>query len=141
MTTIEQLITGTCLTIGCIFLSIPIAVSLDSQPTAKERGAAWGGAIVGIPPTIMGLYLLTDARRRKHLNYKWMEEGVDREIDLTFARLLAQYQGSVTILQLAKVANLTVDEAKMYLEFKALQLNGDFEIVDNGGIIYHFPIV
>jgi hypothetical protein len=140
MTKIEQVIAGICLTVGCVFLSIPVAVSFEAQPTSKDRGAAWGGLILGLPPTMWGLYLVKNTKQRRRLDRDWFEFE-DRELDLMFVDLLTKYQGSITILQLAKSSNLTIDEAKFYLDFKAIQLNGDYEIADNGGIVYHFPIV
>jgi hypothetical protein len=136
VTKIEQLIAGICLTIGCIFLSIPVAVSLEAQPTIKNRNAAWGGLILGLPPALWGVWLWKE--RHWHNN---LFQFQDREIDLMFVRLLQRYHGSITVLQLATNTNLTIDEARLYLDLKAIQLHGDFEIVDNGGIVYHFPVV
>jgi hypothetical protein len=42
---------------------------------------------------------------------------------------------------LAQTANVSIIEARSYLDDKAVELQCDFEITDRGGIIYHFPIV
>jgi hypothetical protein len=126
---LKQFIAGICLTIGLVFLLVPISVSMKPDATAKDRDAALGGLILGLPTTAWGSWLVADTRRRQ------------QQMETTFVRLLKASEGTVTILELAETANVSVVEARFYLDDKAVELECDFEITDRGGIIYHFPIV
>lgn len=126
---LKQFIAGICLTIGFVFLLIPVSVAMKPDATEKDRDAALGGLILGLPTTAWGSWLAIDSRRRQ------------QQMESTFVRLLKASEGAVTILQLAETANVTIVEARSYLEDKAVELHCDFEITDRGGIIYHFPIV
>jgi hypothetical protein len=126
---LKQFLAGICLTIGVVFLLIPVSVSMNPDATEKDRDAALGGLILGLPTTVWGAWLLVDTRRRQ------------QQMESSFVKLLQDSDGAVTILQLAQTANVSIIEARSYLDDKAVELQCDFEITDRGGIIYHFPIV
>jgi hypothetical protein len=53
---------------------------------------------------------------------------------------LQESDGKLTTVQLATRANISLEEAKAYLDEKALLLNGDFDATDTGAIVYKFPL-
>jgi len=63
-----------------------------------------------------------------------------REQEQIFLNLLQESNGKLTTVQLATRANISLEEAKAYLDEKALQLNGDFDTTDSGSIVYQFPL-
>ncbi|QKQ73180.1 hypothetical protein [Nostoc sp. TCL240-02] len=44
----------------------------------------------------------------------------------------------ITVLQLAKNAEISTQLAKQYLDEKAKELNADFEVNEEGNVLYHF---
>ncbi len=72
--------------------------------------------------------------KKKELAAKSSEEL--REI---FFRLIEEKNGQITVLQMSKEANLGGDEAKDFLDQRAVEFDAHFETNETGGIIYKFP--
>lgn len=61
------------------------------------------------------------------------------EREQLFLRLLQQGEGAITVTKFALSAQISIEEAKLYLDEKATQLNANFEANDKEGLIYRFP--
>ena len=109
----------------------------DALPEDKE-GATAAIAILGLPPTAIGSWLLFSLRQQNQHQSKRLDQAKDRE--RLFLLLLQQYEGELTIPTFALAAEISIEEAKQYLDEKARQLDANFEPNDEGGIIYKFPV-
>ncbi|MEH2450706.1 hypothetical protein [Nostoc sp.] len=63
-----------------------------------------------------------------------------KRIQLVFLELIEQNAGRITVLQLAKNAEILTQLAKQYLDEKAKELNADFEVNEEGNVLYHFSL-
>ncbi|MBZ8178786.1 hypothetical protein [Oscillatoria salina] len=52
--------------------------------------------------------------------------------------MLAENHGKITVMDLARKANLSAAVAKEYLDSKAKEFDADFEVSESGKISYKF---
>jgi predicted transcriptional regulator len=107
----------------------------DTPPSAKGDFAA-GLVFIGLSPTALASGLIVSLR---HQHQQKLKQAA-REQEQIFLALLQESNGKLTTVQLATRANISLEEAKAYLDEKALLLNGDFDTTDTGAIVYKFPI-
>lgn len=65
-------------------------------------------------------------------------ESEQKRLQLVLLELIEQNAGRITVLQLAKNAEISTQLAKQYLDEKAKELNADFEVNEEGNVLYHF---
>jgi predicted transcriptional regulator len=117
------------LLLGTIDLVNPNATKKD-----KEGGLA---AIVlfGLPSTAIATWLIWSLKQDSQQKLKQIET----EKEQIFLKLLQETDGEITITKFALSAQISIEEAKEYLDIKAKQLDAHFEPTNEGGIIYKFP--
>jgi hypothetical protein len=62
-------------------------------------------------------------------------------LDSVFYRLIKENQGRVTALDLAMNAQLPGEKVQEYLDERAKEFAADFEVTEQGGILYYFQVV
>lgn len=107
-----------------------------NNPATEKNEASAALMILGLPPTVLGGALILNLRRQHQQTLKEAE----RQQEKLFLELLQEKGGKLTTVQFAARANISLDEAKAYLDEKALQLNGHFDTTDAGAIVYRFPM-
>jgi predicted transcriptional regulator len=107
----------------------------NTPPSAKGDFAA-GLVFIGLSPTALASGLIVSLRHQHRQKLQQMA----REQEQIFLNLLQESNGKLTTVQLATRANISLEEAKAYLDEKALVLNGDFDTTDSGAIVYQFPL-
>ncbi|MBD2259746.1 hypothetical protein [Pseudanabaena sp. FACHB-2040] len=116
--------------LGALLLIVPAVQLLNPSPDRLNAGG-WGALGVGGMSVAFGTWLAVDAlvagRQAKR----------DR-IQSTFFNLLETSSGEITVLQFARAANLSGEEAQKYLDTKAKEFNATFDVGSEGGIYYRF---
>ena len=130
----QNIFAGICFSIGFIFLTVTVSSLATKDSTPKDRSAAMGGIIIGVPAIAAGTWLVLK-QRKKHDD---LEEVRQRQIEFNFLTTLQANDGSITAISFAIANQLTLDEAKQYLDAKAAQLNADFNVTEDGGVSYKF---
>jgi hypothetical protein len=118
--------------LGGLCLLIPIAQV--GMPQAGQRGLngwGWTGLGVGAPLIALGAWSALDGAHKSKTQQR------DRLRDVFF-RLLDHQNGEITVLQFAREAKLSGDEARAYLDERATEFNATFDVNTDGGISYHF---
>lgn len=110
-----------------------VSVVFTKNPTKEDKSAALGGLIIGVPVTAAATFMLLSANKSTPKSLKPSTEQI-------FLELVAANGGRITPIKLAIAANLPLADAKQYLDQKAIELNANFEVTDEGGINYHFHI-
>ncbi|QKQ72686.1 hypothetical protein [Nostoc sp. TCL240-02] len=82
----------------------------------------------------MSWSLLQQNRKEKAL----LLESEQKRLQLVLLELIEQNAGRITVLQLAKKAEISTQLAKQYLDEKAKELNANFEVNEEGNVLYHF---
>ncbi|MEH1892961.1 MAG: hypothetical protein V7K92_27255 [Nostoc sp.] len=67
-------------------------------------------------------------------------ESEQQRLQLVFLELIEQNAGRITVLQLARNADISTQLAKQYLDEKAKELNADFEVNEDGNVLYRFSL-
>lgn len=137
MRVLKTTFAGLCLLIGLPIVLLCTVELLNPETPAEDREEATAAiAILGLPPTAVGAWLLFSLRNQN----QHQSQQSDLEREQLFLKLLQQHEGELTVTTFALAAQISIEEAKDYLEAKATQLDANFEPGDEGGIIYKFPV-
>ncbi|WP_069790043.1 hypothetical protein A5482_000415 [Cyanobacterium sp. IPPAS B-1200] len=137
MNAIKKILIGFFLIIGLPITSLALFQIIDSNTAQDDReGAIAAFFILGLPPTGIATYLILDLKHNKRNNVD--KNKIDKE--QIFLQILAENEGEITVLKFALQAQLPVEKAKEYLDNKAQELDGDFSVNDQAGIVYKFYI-
>lgn len=126
--------------IGAVLLllwGIPLSVMsaiMIADSDRETRNAGVGALVIfGLPPVAMGVGLLAWSRKGKAL-------GQSNRLKQTFFQLLQEGDGKVTVLRFAMETGLEGDEAKTYLDERAIEFNATFEATEQGAVAYMFDL-
>lgn len=70
--------------------------------------------------------------------YQRQQQQKLAHLDAVFYRLIQENQGRVTTLDLAMNAKLSGQQVQQYLDERAKEFAAEFEVTEQGGIIYYF---
>ncbi|AVH64167.1 hypothetical protein CDG77_19215 [Nostoc sp. 'Peltigera membranacea cyanobiont' 213] len=129
-----------CFLLFGIPLSAVIILELLSPKTpAKEKeNYVTALTIFTIPSTIVGGWLSWSLVQQNRKEKALLIESEQKRLQLALLELIEQNSGRVTVLQLAKNAEISTQLAKQYLDDKAKELNAAFEVNEEGNVLYHF---
>lgn len=137
MNFLQKTSVGVLFTLGFIFLMVTATSVLKPVQTEKDRSAALGGLLFGVPSTSAGIWIILDARRKATLKQK---HGL-LELESTFLQMLKANGGRIATIDFALEVKIPLAEAKQYLDRKARELNADFDVSEDGGVKYRFPLL
>ncbi len=147
MKLLKKIAAGLLLSWGFVFLLVGISVlptllGKNVTPKAKEdaTSAALGCIALGIPPAGFGTWLVWEMYRKSQKEKEEREKAKSDKLREIFFRLIEENQGDITILRFVRETNLTVDEAKEFLDKQALTLNATFDVTEDGNVFYHFSV-
>ncbi|MGB3136420.1 MAG: hypothetical protein WBG38_00350 [Nodosilinea sp.] len=137
MRLVKQTLAGLFLLIGLpITLWAIVDVANPSTNAEQRAGAGAALAFFGLPPTALGAWLVWDLRQHQQQS----SEALAQQQEQLFLKLLQTYGGSLTVIQFATEAQVSLEDAKDFLDQKAKFLNASFDVSDAGGIVYRFPV-
>lgn len=133
--------------LGSLFLLVSFitlfAVNDDSSNTdnAIVVSVIIGG-IFGALPFAGGIVIL---RSGKGAGTETAGQVVPRQsreeiLRASFFDLVKENQGQVTLMQFAMAANVSGEAAQQYLQDRAKEFGADFQVNDQGTVIYIFPL-
>jgi predicted transcriptional regulator len=136
MKTIKKIFAGFFLIIGLSILLIGTIELVNPNSTKKDKEGGLAAIVVfSLPSTAIATWLIWSLKQ----DYRQKVKQIETAKEQVFLQLLQETEGKITITKFALSANISIEEAKEYLDIKSQQLNGDFEASDEGGIIYKFP--
>ncbi len=131
MKAIKKVSAGLLLTIGFIFLMVPVAVVTRKESTPQDRIDALGSFVLGLPAAAWGGWLAWQL-------YRQGQQEVRDRLHSSFYRLIQQGNGQISLLRFAMETQLPTATAKHYLDEKAKEFDATFDVSEEGGIFYHF---
>ena len=117
-------------------LTIPFSEEPEEAPGDNVKGFV-GCLMFGLPPVGAGVLLLRSSHRDKEQKKLQAHAAKQQALDQLFYSLVEQ-KGSLTPLQLASAAQMSIPDAKAFLDDKAELLNPDFDVTSHGNMIYRF---
>lgn len=134
MKLLRQTASGVLLSVGLLFLMVAILAPFDkSESPEEQRDITLGGLMLGVPMMISGGWLLRGLRR------DWQKEEGDR-LRTVFFQTARETGGYFSLMQFAMAADLPGETAKRYLDDRAKEFAASFEVDEQGGMFYRFPI-
>lgn len=162
MKTAEKLAAGWLLTLGFMFLTLSVSATLEKKSILKPISTAYNQALVkefinqpavyyldntarngiifGFPTMVLGGWLSLGLYRQNKNEQKALQQELSDRLQSTFYQMLQENNGRVTVLGLAMKCQLPAATAREYLDMKAKEFNGDFQVSETGGLSYHFEI-
>ena len=132
---IIKTIAASCLfSIGFICLLGTVFNVTQPAQTEENQDKALVSLVLGLPLTISGSWLIRSLSQER-------QKQQESHIRSTFFNLIAKTNGSITVLDLAMEAKISGKKSQQYLEDYSREFNADFEITDEGNIIYQFAFL
>ncbi|OUL36681.1 hypothetical protein BV372_06160 [Nostoc sp. T09] len=134
------------LAICFLLFGIPFSVGmmveiLNPKTTPKDKHDAIAAlTILTLPSTFVGGGLIWSLAQQKRKEQALLVASEQKRLNLVFLELIENNAGSVTVFQLARNAEISIKEAKQYLDEKAKELNASFEVSEEGNILYRFSL-
>ncbi len=122
------------LTFGSLCLLVALLTPFDKTQTPEDKNSAIIGALMfGLPMTAGGSFLLWSVAE----NHRQTKR--DR-LQSSFYQILKENHGNITVMRLAMATGVSGNEAQQFLTEKAKEFNANFNITENGSIIYEFEV-
>ena len=134
------------LAICFLLFGIPLSVAMileimNPKTTPKDKeGAVAALTILTVPSTALGGWLSWSLVQQKRKEQALLVASEQKRLSLVFLELMENNAGSITVLQMAKDAEISIQDAKQYLDAKAKELNAEFEVNKEGNILYRFTL-
>ncbi|WP_341733745.1 hypothetical protein [Microcoleus sp. EPA2] len=109
------------------YLTLLLPISLTAVASFESGGMFWTIATAAGMGWAYKLYQQQQKQKIAHL-------------DSVFYRLIKENQGRVTALDLAMNAKLPGAKVQEYLDERASEFGADFEVTEQGGILYYFQV-
>jgi hypothetical protein len=140
--------------LGCLGLLI-VAISLffviaavselitgspPDDPTPAQPGVLWALIIFFATIAAGGGFMVKTfwGKDKKELELKKKEA---RERERKILALIARKNGRITPIELAAESDVTIDEAKEFLDSLCGKAGGELMITDDGDLVYVFPVM
>ncbi len=139
MRLIKKLLALFFLGFGIPFSILMILEMINPKTTPKDKEGFVAALIIfTIPSTAMGGWLSWSLIKHHKREQELLLESEQKRIELVFLELLENNSGKITVLLLAKNAQISTQFAKQYLDEKAKELSADFEVNEDGNVSYRF---
>ncbi|MEH2455880.1 hypothetical protein [Nostoc sp.] len=139
MKLIKKVLAICFLLFGIPFSAVMILEIMNPKTPAQEKQNDLAAlTILTIPSTMIGGWLSWSLVQQNRKQQVLLVESEQQRLQLVFLELIEQNAGRITVLQLAKNAEISTQSAKEYLDEKAKELNADFEVNEEGNVLYHY---
>ncbi len=109
-----------------------LETALDKNPNRLNKPEIiTAGLLLGIPCTAGSLWMLNTFNRDHKI-------AQSQRLQVLFYKAIKANNGSINALQLAMLAEISVEDAKTFLDAWAEPLNADYQIDDTGLMVYRF---
>ncbi|AFY70459.1 hypothetical protein Pse7367_2195 [Thalassoporum mexicanum PCC 7367] len=145
MKTIRKITAGIFLTIGFMFLLNGAAEIFDPNSDAKKSSNIFVGSLMlGVPATAIGGYMViglrSDHRKALAAAQALTQARIQKDLEWLFLEMVEENNGKIAAIQFAMLADLSYEEAKAFLDQRAIKLNANFSVDENGRIFYEFHL-
>jgi hypothetical protein len=137
MRLLQKTLAGFCLLIGLPIIIVATVEILNPTSSDEDRsGSAAALVLFGLPPTAVGSWLIWNLRQQ---HQRSLEDLADQQ-EQRFLQILQDQKGDLTVLQFATATQMSLEEAKTYLDEKAKLLDASFDVSETGAVVYRFPV-
>lgn len=125
-----------------LLLALVLLVPTEDDPSV-DLGGAMVLAVIGGLPFAGGIYILRAGKgtaTASQTSPSAPRLSLAEQQRTVFFDLVKKNQGQVTPMQFAMVANVSGEDARQYLQDRAKEFGADFQVNDQGTVIYIFPL-
>lgn len=127
---------------GSLFLLLALIVLVPIEDSPSDVGSAIILALIGVLPVVGGIFILRSGKGAgaATAGQAAPRQSQDERLRESFFDLVKKNQGQVTPMQFAMAANVSGEVAQEYLQDRAKEFGADFQVNDQGTVIYIFPL-
>lgn len=132
---------GCLVSTGALFLAVTLAMPFDPEQR-DSPDFAYGmavGTVLGVLPLGWGGWIFWGLHRDRQ-RHRPARVDPQAQLRTTLFELLRQTEGEVTLVQFAMTANVSGQEAKVFLDQAAVDFDATFRVGEAGEIYYQFPV-
>lgn len=111
----------------------------DTPPQDREELKACI-VLLGLPFTLSGGLMAWGLHSDRSRSQQIQQKRERDRLQEIFYQLLQTHNGRIAVMPLAMAAGLSGEEARIFLDKKAIEFDADFEVSDRGEIFYCFNI-
>lgn len=134
MKLLKKIAASCLLSLGSMCLFITVVTFIEPDKTEESREDSMIGLVFGLPLTISGGWLIWSLSKQH-------QQQKENQLRSKFFHLIEARNGSITVLDFARDAELSGTEAKQYLEKYSKEFDANIEVTDQGNIIYKFAFL
>ncbi|BAY09352.1 hypothetical protein [Calothrix sp. NIES-2098] len=129
-----------------LLFGVPFSVGMmvdilnpKTSPKGKHDAIA-ALTILTLPSTALGGWMIWSLRQQNRKEQALLVASEQKRLNLVFLELVDNNAGSITVFQMARYAEISIQDAKQYLDEKSKELNASFEVNEEGNILYKFSV-
>ncbi len=96
--------------------------------------------LVGLPPTAIASWLFWSVAQQSKQEQLQAQRDQAEQLQQTFFRMIVDGDGAITPLEFSMATQLSGREAKAFLDGRAKDYDGAFDVTNEGNIIYRFDV-
>lgn len=122
------------LVVGFLCLGRSLETALDKNPNRPHKPETIAaGLLLGIPCTLGSIWMLSTFQRHHKL-------AQSQRLQVLFYKAIKANNGKINALQLAMLAEISVQDAKTFLNAWAGPLKASYQIDETGLMVYCFNV-
>ncbi|MGB3788372.1 MAG: hypothetical protein WA949_10200 [Phormidesmis sp.] len=127
-------LSATGLLLSFLCLGRAIETGLDRNPNRQgKRETVTAGLLIGLPVGAGALWILRDLERDRTLIHS-------QKLQSLFYKAIKANSGRLSAVQFAMLAQVSLDEAKAFLDTWSGAMNAQFDVDESGTVIYCFRL-
>ncbi len=127
-------LSATGLLLSFLCLGRAIETGLDRNPNRQgKRETVTAGLLIGLPVGAGALWILRDLERDRTLIHS-------QKLQSLFYKAIRANSGRLSAVQFAMLAQVSLDEAKAFLDTWSGAMNAQFDVDESGTVIYCFRL-
>lgn len=122
------------LLLSFLCLGRAVETALDRNPNRQgKRETVLAGLLIGLPAGAGALWMLRDLERDRTLIQS-------KKLQALFYKAIKANDGRISAVQFAMLSQVSLEEAKAYLDTWARAMNAQFDVDESGLVIYCFGL-
>ena len=137
----QKISAGVLISFSLLIAVLAFGDLANPQTPQKDKEGAFAALVIfGLPPGILGQFLIWNVLRAERKEKEALARNESAQLQSVFYHLLKKYNGELTPLLFAMETKLSAGDARAYLDQKAKEFDANFEVDDRGDITYKFNV-
>jgi hypothetical protein len=138
---LKKLLAYPLIFLGVLFLAVALSAPFDSDDEKDDvPETVIGGLLMSAVTTAGGVSLWRSSRSSENKTKALELETEQERLRSVLYQLIADKQGEFTLVQFAIAADIPPKAAQDFLNQQATAFNANFNVSEQGAVVYQFPV-